>query len=383
MVRRFTWLWASAALVGGLSVSVSARAEEGGAIVVEVAPAATTLGPDQLRALIATELATAAVPPGDARAAGARGTLTVDVDRGTGELSVTYLAHAVPITRRVPLPASDAAARSATVLLAGNLARDEASGLAAELRKEHPPDEPTAARKPPEAEAARDGGSEAAMPARIEAARLRSTLDYYAQRERASRHALGWGLLGAGVAGGGAAAYLQLQWKDSGGALATGLVGGALAVDALTAFLVTSPFEDLAAYGHQEAHPGALEDAWARAAGRERARRRVSGVIDLIGGAVTIGLGVVLLAEGSANGGSTGSGGGNDAFGSVVLGIGAIEGILGAYTLGTDGPLESAFRAYEASSGRGFVAPAQASGLGPLRIAFVHGGAVAGFAANF
>jgi hypothetical protein len=147
-----------------LSVTLLVRAAhadgwEGNVIVIDVAPTATELDPEQLRTLIARELGATAVPPGDPRAEAAGGTATINLDRTAGELSVTFLGSAAPITRRVPLPGEPASARNAAVALVGNLARDEASELAAELRKQHPSlkslPEPI---QPAEAGAPRDAG---------------------------------------------------------------------------------------------------------------------------------------------------------------------------------------------------------------------------------
>ncbi len=136
---RLLFAWACAVVAFTLARGAHADSWEGSVIVVDVAPGASELDPHQLRTLIARELRAQAVLPSDPRAATASGVLTIDVDRANGELSVTFLGSATPVTRRVPLPADSVTARDAAVVLAGNLARDEASELAAELRKQHPP----------------------------------------------------------------------------------------------------------------------------------------------------------------------------------------------------------------------------------------------------
>ena len=138
MRRVLSWLFPWVFVAASVTLARRARADDEPIIVVDVTEAASTLDPDKLRFLIAQELHAHAVTSADPRAKSARGTVTVDVDRHTGELSVSYFARATSTTRRVPLSADGASARSAAVMLAGNLARDEAGELAAELRKPPP-----------------------------------------------------------------------------------------------------------------------------------------------------------------------------------------------------------------------------------------------------
>jgi hypothetical protein len=171
--------WTAAIAIGAMSVTRATWASES-VTVVEVAPAATSLEPDKLRALIANELHTDVVAPDDPRAGSAKGTVFVDVDAQHNRLSVRYVAHRAAILRQVPLPKDSASVRSAVVVLAGNLARDEASDLAAELRRQQTP---TPAPRAPESQAATDAD---AVERESAAIRLRATLDYYAQRDHDS-----------------------------------------------------------------------------------------------------------------------------------------------------------------------------------------------------
>jgi prolyl-tRNA editing enzyme YbaK/EbsC (Cys-tRNA(Pro) deacylase) len=107
-------------------------------IVVAVAPAARELDVPSLRAAIGAELQADAVGEDDARAASARGRFDVSVDRVARELVVSYSGGAEPLVRRAVLPADARAEARAVVALAGNLGRDEAGELAAELRRAAP-----------------------------------------------------------------------------------------------------------------------------------------------------------------------------------------------------------------------------------------------------
>ncbi len=121
-----------------VTASVLASAEAlaaGGLVVLEIA--AGPLDRDRVRAEIARELGAEVVAPEDPRAAAAAGTLGVVAKAGS--LTVSYRASArAPLVRTVPLPADARQAESVAVLLAGNLARDEAAELVAALRKPDP-----------------------------------------------------------------------------------------------------------------------------------------------------------------------------------------------------------------------------------------------------
>jgi hypothetical protein len=103
-------------------------------LVVFVSPGSSGLDPAAVRRAIAKELhVTVSSRPSAAAAA----TLTVRVER-TGELSLVHRSAAGrELTRVVDLPADRQQRLEVIALLAGNLARDEASGLAASLRP-HP-----------------------------------------------------------------------------------------------------------------------------------------------------------------------------------------------------------------------------------------------------
>jgi hypothetical protein len=108
-------------------------------VVVAVAPTAPELDAPGLRAAIGVELQADAVPEDDARAASAHGRFDVSVDRSAGELVVSYVGGSEPLVRHVPLPADAQSEARAVVVLAGNLGRDEAGELTAQIRNSAPP----------------------------------------------------------------------------------------------------------------------------------------------------------------------------------------------------------------------------------------------------
>lgn len=113
----------------------AALAEEGAnVVVVDVRESARALDAEALRAAIGAELHAEAVPPSDPRASSAGGMITIDADPEKREVSVRYDGRGEPILRRIPLLADAGAARQSVALIAGNLARDEASELASQLR---------------------------------------------------------------------------------------------------------------------------------------------------------------------------------------------------------------------------------------------------------
>jgi hypothetical protein len=103
--------------------------------VLDLAESAAALDADALKAALAAELHAIVVTPDDLRATAAKGTLKVEEASPRHGLRITYAARTRPTTRSVPWPADPEAARRETVLVAGNLARDEGAELARELAK--------------------------------------------------------------------------------------------------------------------------------------------------------------------------------------------------------------------------------------------------------
>jgi hypothetical protein len=361
----------------GLAMGVYASASRAqdapsaaGVIVVDVSPGAVSLDPDALRAQIAQELRARVVRPGEPGAATAKGTLTVDVDRKGGQLSVSYLANATPTTRRVALPGDDAATRAAAVSLAGNLARDEASELAAELRG-HVASSPS----PPPAPVA-PSADDAATSDDKDMVRLRGTLDYYTRRDHTSRVAFGWTavVVGAGALVGASELAAQPGNYAWGIALpASGFLFGL----GLGQLLFSSPFEDLDVLAQQGGDPAQTEAAWLNDARRERRARNVGGFFEIVLGGLSLAVGTLFLADANL---VTASDRVN--ISAEWYALGALSLAYGVYMVATEGPLETGLRAYEASSGR-TVWPKEASLVDHLRVAPAPGGGMASFSMTF
>jgi hypothetical protein len=373
LLHFLAWLCVTASLF----VARRAHAGEDDVVVVDVTPAASALDADKLRASIGAELHALAVSPRDARAGAATGTLVVDVDRTSHALSVTYVAKATPTTRQVPLPADDAAARTAAVALAGNLARDEASELAAELRAQNPPST-SPATKPgaAEAAAARRAAIDAARAEQAENERLHATLDMHARRAHRSRVALGWTSLAVGTIATGAGAIVNAGSDAGPAARFAAATGPALLGVGFGALMVKSPFEELAAYERQGNGREATEEAWSKAAQTERGGRRGLGIVGLVLTGLAVGAGTFVLADSDLARTSK-----RQEAAAVLYGFGAVELLLSTYSLATSGPVETALRAYEETMGR-VLLPKEAK-HGHFGIVGVAGGAMASFSGTF
>jgi hypothetical protein len=179
-------------------------------VVVAIAPTASELDGPKLRAAIGAELETDAVPEDDARAATARGRFDVSVDRAARELVVSYVGGSEPLVRHLALPADAQAEARAVVAIAGNLGRDEAGDLAAQMRKAAPPPSPT-----PAANHADEAASE-----RDELLLMRMLADD-ASRDRTERIATSLTLIGLGA---GAIAVGMIDEDRAGGQRVLSLV---------------------------------------------------------------------------------------------------------------------------------------------------------------
>lgn len=175
--------------------------EARGVVVVMVAPDAAELDVSRVRAAIGQELACDAVGPDDARASSARGRIDVSVDRASRQLVVSYRGDSdEALVRRVDLPGDAEATLRAAVLLAGNLARDEATEIVAELRKPKPPAAgsspaaPPASPTPPAPALSASASDEQELALSEYLGRL---LGYYAARDRRVRVVTELSLFGA------------------------------------------------------------------------------------------------------------------------------------------------------------------------------------------
>ena len=355
--------------------AIAAPADGGSGVVVAVAADAGEVDAAKLRAAVGQELGTEALSPGDPRAAGARGRIDVSVDRASHSLVVSYRGGAEPIERRVELPGTAEAIAREAVLLAGNLARDEASELVVALRKSRA----AAAPAPERAPAAQPSPEDAAEIATDE--RLRQVLAGHARSDRALRLAVSWAALGLGTAAVAAGVYVDTRPGGTAGALlvSTGLpfaIGGGVLL--VRPSLFPSPFEEMSAHYQARLAAGQpmpwlrdeVEQAWRRRAdGEHRAR--------LGAAAACVGLG---LAWGAINAFVYPTFPNSDKTELVAVGIGVASlGIVaGVVLLTTEGSIESRLHRYE----RGLGHPVELTDVG-LRLLPVRGGLAAGVGARF
>ena len=354
----------AAALGWAVLASSTARAGDAprDAIVVAVSPDAT-IDASRLRGAIGVELGVDAVAPDDARAAGARGTLRVDTGADGRHLRLSYQPRSEPVQRTVDLPGDPEATQRTIVALAGNLARNEGSELAAELRH----GQASIAAPPPPRAGARDE-------AEIDPVALQTALDYYAEQDRHLRHALGWTALAVGATGMGLGYVIARNSPLGEGAASSdgilvGSVGTGFVAAGLVSLLVTSKLEDLAASDRQGAGAAQTTEAWVRAARWEHSARQTMGTVMVVGAGLAVAYSGFVAADdrwivdpnARAN--------------TVVtfLAAGALYGFLSVAALATDGPTEAALHAYETSHG----IPRWQLGVDDLAIAPTRGGAAA------
>jgi hypothetical protein len=341
---------------------------------VDVATDAPELDPSSLRNAIGKELGAEAIAPDDARAPHAGGTLRVSIDRVGHALVVTYRARAEPITRTIDLPGDRASIERGAVLLAGNLARDEADELAAELRR-RPAAPPRTADDEQAAQAARDFE------------RLGQALARQSERGSRSRVASSV-LLGAGLGVVGASLTLEIygnatsqRWPTDAAGIAVGgslmlvLAGYAVApgnFDKLhELFLSRRDTEELLSARLE------VEQAWLHVARAERSNRRLYGYFGSAAGAVGGGLAGAGLIYAAQHPGAS----------SELVPL-SVDAALSAATLAwsvylatTPGPVESALHEYEQSLGHE-VREESSVGLVPVA-APVAGGAIVGLGGRF
>lgn len=371
-IRRWLTAW-----IVGLAVLARgeiARADDESVTVVDIAPSADDLDPANLRASIASELHTRVVAPDDPLAPTAKGTLRVDVDRRSGRLTVTYVARSTPIARSIPLPDDSAAARAQAVLLAGNLARDEASELTSQLRdKPPPPPDPAAEASARERVRAREADERHAAEER----RLEDTIVYYAATARRERKTLGWTLTIAGIAGETGGVYVANRASLARWYLGSLEVGPLLLAPGISLLLGRSAFESLASTILQGGGPRPAAEEWARFAEVEHSTRKGVAVVELVVGGLALAGGTYFLASNSPSLDANT----RESFVSSLYVTGLIGSVAAIYFLATDGPVETALHAYERTTGQ-TIAPKD-SLLDHLDVAVRPNGATAGFHATF
>jgi hypothetical protein len=365
-------------LAGSTAAAPAARAEAPGeaqtVLVVEVDPVASAIDATALRAAIGRELAATAVAPDDALAPQARGSITVSIDPQANTLAVSYReGTGPPILRTIDLPDGVAATSRAAVLLAGNLARDEAGELAASLRRSKA--------SPADHVDERAGAAlELTDPEEGKLDRLHATLEAHVQRER-QLSTLWWAANGVVIAAEAVALSVMLAGHtDAGEAV---FVGG-YTVWLGSSFVAPSGFGSLAEYYDRErafeSSPELVrrqvEREWRRLARRQQTTLKVVGWVQTVLGGALLAADVWTLTRLSGE---------TDAFRTTFVGmLGPMTGELfgiGLYRVIADAPLESALHEYEASAGPP-APPNGASGAG-VRVSLCRGGAVLGIGGRF
>jgi hypothetical protein len=277
----------------------------------------------------------------------------VSVDHAARTLVVEYRGRAEPITRAIDLPPDAETTERAAVLLAGNLARDEADELVDALRKPKPATTEWDTNEPPDAEQDREERRDLDL--------LGAALAHDMQRSRARKSgadvtlALGFGTMGLSL---GASTY----------GIATGahwsVDAGMYTLQVADVFLITSAlvrpgnFEELnATYARGRADglpPGMVranvEQAWLRSAQVEHYNRRLIGWLMVgLGSLMTAGSALALAVD-VAQPSSAQPIGLGPWVGWTALSLADLT--LGIHGVTSDGPLESALHDYEGSAGR-------------------------------
>jgi hypothetical protein len=351
-------------VVGLVLVGRIAHAQsDPGVVVVDVAADSQEIDATQMRTAIGQELGCDAVSPDDARASTARGRIDVSIDRAASQLVVSYrAAGATPIVRGIDLPADPEAIARAAVLLAGNLARDEAADLVAQLRKPEPvPSAP-----------ARDDELE-------KSERLRHLLADYAAKDRRVRLVTSWSALGAGLAASSAGFYLSLRGDPAVGRPLFP-VGLAFTFAGVFSLLVESPFEQLSNYYEDHVTTNSLLSTWVREEAERRWKRAAdkAAAARVPGSIIVISLSVITTTLQAGMWASSPRSTETDieAATNVAAGLGGI--VYGVVMLTSEPDVESRLHEYE----RGLGHPIQLQDVS-LRVIPVSGGLAAGLGGQF
>jgi hypothetical protein len=391
-MKTFFLATALAALLFGVAAAVAtnARADAPASvrapIVVDVDPAVTEIDPATLRAAIGYELGAIAVAPDDPVAAQAHGTVTVSVDRASRKLVVSYRENGAPLTRSVALPGDAGAIAQEAVLLAGNLARDEAAELLADLGRNRATAATTPAPAQPTVE--EQAAAQTAVDAR-DLERMRVALTPYTPADRSARIAVAWTIQGLALLGAGATLYWEFSHSfhaDTWAGVASSTLLCCWVFPLAQSFLPSADLDVLREYYEKDRATGRpagmvlddVEEQWVAAARVERGRRRFSGWLTLSGGALIVALGAYEIQMA----GSAGNGAGYFyGYGGAELASGVFAFGWGAHIILTEGPIESALSKFREASGRPI------GDVGRLvvepRMAFVPGGGVLGLGGSF
>ena len=335
-------------------------------LVVDVAPSGHGLNPPKLREAIATALGVEVLAPTDPGAEGVKETVLIGLDNG--HVVVSYAGEATHGRREAPMPADAAKAARVAIDLAVALGQQAAAAAAA--RK--PAATPAVIITP-----APVAGAGTVTPTE-EDERLGRTLSYYADRDKVTRSAMGWGglVLGAGALATGIVMATETSQNNASSEQASGYFVGAMGAGLMLGgllSLVTDNGYSALVNVQRDSTPAAAESAWALAAAREHGARKLGGGVGMVLGAAVMVVGVIEAESGDGAQGNVGA---------ALIGLGGLDLLLGVYNMSTEGAVESGWHAYQAAAGKEAPEPSTASTLKP-QLGMVRGGGVAGISGRF
>lgn len=387
---RFSIGAATALAVASSPTTAAAQSPARPVLIVDIAEGQPELDADTVRKAIGEELGDDAVADEDPRAENAVGSLSVTIDRPKHALVVGYEGANGSIERRVELPKGRDAVGRAAVMLAGNLARNEADELAALLHHAKDPPRPADPRADDRKELDRLGIVLEAASADAHGRAVAS----------GTLQALAWVSFAAGI-GLGTASMVSFTHDQDAAAMVYGTTGSYVAASALfsaSSVLRAGNLDEVVALYEQERareSPSVVrlrvEQAWKSVADEERTRRRSGALLGMIFG----GLGVSLVG-GIATAGLASEmqhfdlGSWNRASwqaAAVTVGSWVVFSTVtttAIVTFATPGPTERALHAYEHDAGHTVVSMGQDASfrLRPLVLP-VRGGAMTGFGGVF
>lgn len=343
--------------------------------VVEVD--AATLDAATLRAAIGKELHVEAIAPEDPRAKSAAGVLTVKATEA--DIVVDYQARGVPVTRTIARPADPARASDAVVILAGNVARDEAH----ELLKER-----SDAPAPKSTESKSDVETRARM--------MRVVFTQEKDAYHRGNKVLDVALLGVGAATLIPSVVLRASPNPTDGANQLGGFLGGVGVWSLAIGLIDlteigkparSSAEDLLGLLESQGRVGELSEAdlwevevaWRKTIEDGRSSRHGWSIFLGALGAAAVGVGVAIPAMADPPGQSE-----HYTMSGVVTGIGAVMVIAAPIIYFHESPLEKGYLTYERTFRRPEPAPTALSISKPqIGVAPLPGGAAASLSFTF
>ncbi len=357
-------------------------------VVVDVDPRLSEIDAAKLRAAIGAELSAQALAPGDPGAAQARGTITVSIERAAHTLVVSYREQGAPVERSIDLPRDAKSVARAAVLLAGNLARDQAQELLAELRKKEAPEGSGQAEATPLTATPERGRADSAVDTQLagearDVERIGAMLASAADSSRSGRTAVAWAVIGAGLLAEAGGIYLGVSGHSDAGLV---LDFGSLALFPIGfSLLPNGRLDQLRTYYDEDRALGRpawmvrddVERLWVREAQSEHRSRRFAGWFGTLGGAFMLTVGGIAIADTASNGADHSQ----LAWESGALLCGLTTVAWGVQNLNSDGPVESALHDYELASARHVPVSGQLD-VGP-RLSLVSGGGVLGVGGRF